>query len=43
MQSLLTLHTIRKLVEYSLKNVLEKAMFTLAVVEILLSEGRSVL
>ena len=35
--------TIRKLIEYSLKNVSVKAMFTLTVFEILLSEGRSVL
>ena len=34
-------HIIRKLVEYSIKNV--PAMFTLTVFEILLSEGRSVL
>ena len=39
----INLHTIRKLVEYSLKNVAAKAMFTLSVFEILLSEGRSVL
>ena len=38
----INLHTIRKLVEYSLKNVFVKAMFTLTVFEILLSEGRSV-
>ena len=37
------LHTNRKLVEYSLKNVPTKAMFTLTAVEILLSEGRSAL
>ena len=37
----INLHTIRKLVEYSLKNVLAKTIFT--VLEILLSEGRSVL
>ena len=35
--------TIRKLIEYSLKNVSVKAMFTLTIFEILLSEGRSVL
>ena len=38
-----SLHTIRKLVEYYLKNVAAKAMFTLTIFEILLSEGRSVL
>ena len=37
------LHTIRKLVKYSFKNVTSKAMFTLTVFEILLSERRSVL
>ena len=36
------LHTIRKLSEYSLKNIV-KVLFTLAAFEILLSEGRSVL
>ena len=41
--SKVSLHTIRKLVEYSSKNVVAKAMFTLTVFEILLSEGRSVL
>ena len=39
----INLHTIRKLAECSLKNVLVKAMFTLTVFEILLSDGRSVL
>ena len=39
----INLHTIRKLIEYSLKNVLVKAMFTLIVLEILLFEGRLVL
>ena len=39
----INLHTIGKLVEYSLKIVAAKAMFTLTVFEILLSEGRSVL
>ena len=39
----INLHTIRKLVEYSLNNPLVKAIFTLTVFEILLSEGRSVL
>ena len=39
----INLRTITKLVEYSLKNVAAKAMFTLTVFEILLSEGRSVL
>ena len=34
------LHTIRKLIEYSLKNVLVKSMFTLTAFEILLFEGR---
>ena len=37
------LHTITKLVEYSLKDVVGKAMFSLTVLEILLSEGGSVL
>ena len=37
------MHTIKKLIEYSLKNVIVKAMFTLTVFEILLFEGRSVL
>ena len=32
--------TIRKLVEYSFKNVLVKSMFTLTAFEILLFEGR---
>ena len=39
----INLHTIRKLIEYSFKNVLVKAMFTLIVLEILLFEGRLVL
>ena len=39
----INLHTNRKLVEYSLKHVAAKAMFTLSVFEILLSEGRSIL
>ena len=39
----INLHTIRELVEYSFKNVAAKAMFTHSVLEILLSEGRSVL
>ena len=39
----INLHNIKNLVEYSLKNVRAKAMFTLNVFEILLSEGRSVL
>ena len=34
---------IRKLIEYSLKNVVMKAMFTLTVFEILLFEGMLVL
>ena len=37
------LHNIRRLTEYSLKNVLVKAMFTITAFEILLSESRSVL
>ena len=36
-------HTIRKLIEYSLKKVLVKTMFTHTSFKILLSEGRSVL
>ena len=36
----INVHTIRKLVEYSLKNVPAKTMFTLTIFEILLSEGR---
>ena len=36
------LHSIRKLVEYSLKNFAAKAMFTLTGFEIMLSEGRLV-
>ena len=39
----INLHTIRKLIEYSLKNVLVKAIFTPSVFEILMHEGRSVL
>ena len=39
----INLHTIRKLVKYSLKNVPANVMFTLTAFEILLSEGRSVL
>ena len=45
----ISLHTIRKLIEYSLKNVPVKAMFTLkatftqTLFGILLSEGKSVL
>ena len=39
----INLHNIKNLVEYFLKNVHAKAMFTLTVFEILLSEGRSVL
>ena len=38
----INLHTIRKLIEYSLKNAFLKAMFTLNVFEILLSKGRLV-
>ena len=37
------MHAIRKLIEYSLKNDLVKAILTLNIFEILLSEGRSVL
>ena len=37
----INLDIIRKLIEYSLKKVRLKAMFTLAVFEILLYEGRS--
>ena len=39
----INLHTIRKLIEYSLKNVRVKAIFTLTAFEILLSKGRWVL
>ena len=39
----INLHTIRKLVEYSLKIDVAKALFTRTVLEVLLSEGRSVL
>ena len=39
----INLHTIRKLVEYSLKNFAAKTVFTPNVFEILLSEGSSVL
>ena len=39
----INLHTIRKLIEYSLENVLIKAMFTHTVFEILMSKGRLVL
>ena len=38
----INLHTIRKLIEYSLKSVPIKAMFTPTVFDILISEGRSV-
>ena len=38
----INLHTIRKLIEYSLKSVPIKAMFTPTVFDILMSEGRSV-
>ena len=38
----INLDIIRKLIEYSLKNVFVKAMFTLTVFEIQLFEGRSV-
>ena len=39
----INLHTIRKLIEYSLENLPLKAMFTRTVFQILMSEGRSVL
>ena len=39
----INLDTITNLIKYSLKYVVEKAMFTLTVFEILLSEGRSLL
>ena len=39
----ISLHAIRKLVEFFLKNVAVKTMFTLTVVEMLLFEDRSVL
>ena len=39
----INLHTIRKLIEYSFKKVGIKAMFSLTVFEILMSEGRWVL
>ena len=39
----INLHTIRKLIKYSLKNILRKAMFSLIVFEILLLVGRLVL
>ena len=39
----INLHTIRKLIEYSLKKVLIKAMFTPTVFNILMSEVRLVL
>ena len=38
----INLDIIRKLIEYSLKNVFVKAMSTLTVLEKLLSKGRSV-
>ena len=34
----INLHTIRKLIEYSLKNVFVKAMFTLTVLTLLVPE-----
>ena len=37
----INLHIIRKVIKYSLKNVLEKTMYTLTVFEILLFEVRS--
>ena len=39
----INLHTIRKLIEYSLKNIVMKIVFTPTVFEILMSECRSVL
>ena len=39
----INLDIIRKLIEYSLKNVVEKAMFNLTIFDILLFESRSVL
>ena len=39
----INLHIIRKLIEYFLKNICVKVMFTLTVFEILLFEGRSLL
>ena len=39
----ITLHTIRKLVEYSLKKYSQKAMFIITVLVILLSESRPIL
>ena len=39
----INLHTIRKLVEYSLKKYSQKAMFILTVLVILLSESRLIL
>ena len=39
----INLHTIRKLIEYSLKNIFLKGNVYTTVLEILLSEGRSVL
>ena len=39
----INLHIIRKLIEYFLKNICVKAMFTLTVFEILLFKGRSLL
>ena len=39
----ITLDLIRKLIEYSLKKVLVKIVFTLTIFEILQLEGRSVL
>ena len=39
----INLHTIRKLIEYSLKNIVMKVVFTPTVFEILMSECRSVL
>ena len=39
----INLHTIRNLIEYSLKKVVVKATFTLRVSEILLFVGRAVL
>ena len=38
----INLYTIRKLIEYSLKKIPIKEMFSLTVFEILMSKGRSV-
>ena len=38
----MNMHVLRKLIEYSLKNLLLKAMFTIAVFDIFLLKDRSV-